>query len=475
MEFFNGIKNFVTKVRAKDKKNPFVIEKSFVKGNPSVSSHSLAYMWIRRLGFLIMGIFLITESIGFFGKMLYYKNYRVDNQKNLMVKEVKAIQDKINKEKINLNATVKDILQKRADMGYNMAQKIYNQSLGILDKPQIEDLVIESLRGINLRTQQFKVITMNGISLLYSQKTKIQKEGVSFLNLQDTRGTYYIKDMLKVVKKKKEGMFYRYYKDKGVSIEKAVYYKYYEPLEFVIMTELDTYKYTQKFNKSSDIQIISDISVARDKYFKDLTIFHNLVKLRKWQFKFLRDLKSPRNKTNEHILEYDSYEKIDKEQEMEKYGWAYPYVFWDTTNVKQNILYAKWDKKHNIIIFANKEVSTAGDINIQIVTVFFLEMLFRIFLMLLLIHLAARAVSKILFEDVSKDVAKLQKDLAGSQKKAAANQALLDFMIQSYPEALLVIDEKTKAYRGNKAFEKKGLVQQTDPLTKDGQVIPTKK
>jgi len=452
MGMVDNIKEFWGLIKAKDKKNPFVIKKSFEQDSPSVASHSLAYMWIKKLAYFIMGTFLITEFIGFSTKMVYYKNYQLDNQKTLMKKEVKSIQEQLNKDKINLNSKIIRILRKRAEMGYNMAEKIYNQSLGILDKTQIEDLVIESLRGANLRNQYFKVITSDGVNLLYPRKTKIQKEGTSFLNVQDIRGNYYIKNMLKDIKQKQKGIFYRYYNEKGATVEKAVYFKFYEPLGIVIMTELNTYDYIPKFKKSSNIQIVSNISPAIDKYFKNLQYSKNLIKLRKWQFQFLRKLKTPRNKTNEYIIEYDTYEAIDKEAKMEKYGWAYSYIFWDDSDVKQNILYAKWDKKHNIIIFANRAVSTAGDINIHIVSVFLAEMLFRILLMVLLIYFIAWTVSKVLFEKVSKDVAKLQKDLAAATKKAEATQKLFDGVIEYYPYPLLIIDPKSKEYKLNKAY-----------------------
>jgi PAS domain S-box-containing protein len=135
----------------------------------------------------------------------------------------------------NLRSSIKEKVNDAFQIASNLFEKHKDQKT----PAEIQSLIIESLRAVRFDRGQgyFFIFETDGSERLFSYRPEM--EGKNLLDVQDSRGRYFVKDMIQLVEQKGEGFYHYEWFKPGVSpgtFPKIAFVKSFSPYNWVIGT-----------------------------------------------------------------------------------------------------------------------------------------------------------------------------------------------------------------------------------------------
>jgi len=207
-----------------------------------------------KLSFIILVFIIISVFVSFFLTTFVhlYKDYIQyekttknlltefeHDQKQLITKEVCDAVALINKEKQKLIDDTKLRIKVRVDTIFGIINNLYKESEGKVTSIEFKKKLEKILFPLEFNDQlrNYFIADLNGVEILYPNKK--EWEGKNLLNFKSFDNKYIVKEMIDLVKTKKEGyLYYKWNKGKinGVSenLDYIAYVKLFKPLNWYI-------------------------------------------------------------------------------------------------------------------------------------------------------------------------------------------------------------------------------------------------
>ncbi len=192
------------------------------------------------LFFLLVGYLLINDEFSKFHKeSAETRIHAIESQKILIKNEVDKLVDYIHYKKSLAEERLRKEVKNRTYEALQMATYIYKQNS---EKPinVIETMIHDALYAISWDQDRgyYFAEDMDGTELVNRNNPDL--EGINILDIQDSNGTYLVREIIAVARSKKGEGFCSYYWNKpghpGVLVPKISYVKYFQPLDWVIGT-----------------------------------------------------------------------------------------------------------------------------------------------------------------------------------------------------------------------------------------------
>ncbi len=225
--------------------------------------------------------FVIATSIIYITFVLVDNHFKEENEKlelkkkleiqykNQIKNETLKIVDFINVQKDKNKEELVKILKEKNDTAYDIVRSIYDKNKD-KNKQEIIELIknaLDKIRFFNGRGYYYIIGLEDGYCYFHPVFKSLENR--SLLEIQDAKGLYLTKEMIKIVKTNDEGYLnYHWYKegDKTNQYEKIAYLKKFEPLGIYIVSSDYVDALTVKW-KSNVESLLTSIS------FKDETHF----------------------------------------------------------------------------------------------------------------------------------------------------------------------------------------------------------
>lgn len=192
------------------------------------------------LALTIMGVNLFLEAGQFTSRVDQMRRGFIQQQKNLVKREVLQVVDLIEEERSGIAREGQRQVKQRTYEAFSVAQHFYQKYAGVKSTEEILTLIIEALRPLRFGyadSGYFFMTRLDGIELLFADRPQL--EGKNLLDAQDSEGRHIIKDMIDITRRQGEG-FYEYLWSKPGSLgnnhKKVSYIKYFAPLNCFIGT-----------------------------------------------------------------------------------------------------------------------------------------------------------------------------------------------------------------------------------------------
>jgi signal transduction histidine kinase len=130
---------------------------------------------------------------------------------------------------------LRESIKARVYEAHAIAQNLYLSNRGQMTDDRLQDLVKTALRPIRFNSDRgyYFATDLDGIEQLFADRP--EREGKNMLGIRGGKGEYVVRDMIELVKEKREG-FYRYYWSKpgvlGKNNPKIAFVKYFEPFNW---------------------------------------------------------------------------------------------------------------------------------------------------------------------------------------------------------------------------------------------------
>jgi diguanylate cyclase (GGDEF)-like protein len=167
------------------------------------------------------------------------RNEVIDRRKGTIRGHVELIRNEIQFQKSRTRKRLKEQAKSRVDEAYAIASNIYHSNPGE-SKERISSLISEALRPIRFFNDRgyFFVFQMDGINVMHGLRPEI--EGSSAWDAKDVRGTYILREHIKLVEENDEAFYQWWYPKPGEpkdrEFEKVGYGKRFEPYNWMIGT-----------------------------------------------------------------------------------------------------------------------------------------------------------------------------------------------------------------------------------------------
>ena len=184
------------------------------------------------------------------------------NNKQIIKDEVNRVYTYINNQQKQTMLQLKNRIKTTVDTAYDIIQNIYLHNKN-KSKSEIIELINNALRTIRFSEGRgyFFIYGMDGTNLLHPMKPHLENK--SLLKYQDSRGTYLLQEMQKILSTKSQ-TFYSWYWDKPTDntdkeLEKIGFFKKFAPLGIFIGTG----EYIEDFEAEIQRKILSYTSQIR--------------------------------------------------------------------------------------------------------------------------------------------------------------------------------------------------------------------
>ena len=198
------------------------------------------------------------------------KDIYLKNEKEIVKNEVLKVHNNIVNEKKLTREKLKTNIKEKVDIAHTIATNIYNEYKTTKTTQEIKKMIQDAL--VNIRFNEgrgyFFIYSLNYECILLPVAR--QFEGKSFYNFKDGKGMHLTREIVKQMKKEKEGFLTWWYHkpaDMKKQYEKIGYNKYFEPLNWFIGTG----EYVKDFEETIKSSITKRLSTYR--YGKDSYIF----------------------------------------------------------------------------------------------------------------------------------------------------------------------------------------------------------
>jgi diguanylate cyclase (GGDEF)-like protein/PAS domain S-box-containing protein len=204
----------------------------------------------------------------------YIKKEFIDIKKYEIQNEIQKVYNLIQNKKNNTNKKLRNKLKNRVELAHSIASTLYNQNKNKKTKQEIEQLIVTTLKNINLNEKRayFFINTNKGKAVLYNKNSLLNKNK-DIWNLKDKKGSYIIRKQTKIAREQKEGFITNYFikpdlKD-NKQYPKLSFIKNFEPFNW----HIGTGEYLDDALENTKQIILEDIANIR--YGKDGYIFVN--------------------------------------------------------------------------------------------------------------------------------------------------------------------------------------------------------
>ena len=225
---------------------------------------------IQRWGIgLILGVALSISAIDAF---LSYHHFTVASeklrttflaqQKQLIKKEVTKVIDLINHEKQKSERLTREKIRTRVYQAASIADSIYQHNKDRYGPDEVQNLILDALRPIRFDEGRgyFFAIRTDGLVILNAAKPAL--EGKNLLQLRDSHGLPFIKNLIDAGRRSEEG-FSEYFWAKpgrpGNDYKKISFVRYFKPYDWVIGTGL----YVDDVQREIENKLLALISRVR--------------------------------------------------------------------------------------------------------------------------------------------------------------------------------------------------------------------
>ncbi len=164
----------------------------------------------------------------------------LQSQKRLLKQEVIGTVMYVMDMKKQSEKELKESLKEHVYQAHGIAMNLYQQNVDKKSIPEIKKIIKDALRPVRFNDGRgyYFASDMDGIEQLYPVHPGI--EGTSVIDLQDSRGTFAIREEIEIIKKKTEGFVTHYWpkpgEDTPLSYPKISFIKYFKPLEWYLGT-----------------------------------------------------------------------------------------------------------------------------------------------------------------------------------------------------------------------------------------------
>ncbi|MBL0717418.1 MAG: cache domain-containing protein, partial [Desulfosarcina sp.] len=198
-------------------------------------------------------------------------NYRVDKmradyleqQKQIIKREVEHVVDMINYEKSQSEALAKIHIKARAYKVYKIVQNIYEQNKGLRRDSEIKKMIVDVLRPVlfNDGSEYFIIDSLSGKNIFYPTHPSFECQNI--INLQDSGDEYIKKKELEFLEKKGEIFLTSYCPkpdtDSTKKFKKIILKKLFKPYHWYIATGL----YVDNIEKQIKARLMGQINNIR--------------------------------------------------------------------------------------------------------------------------------------------------------------------------------------------------------------------
>ena len=196
-------------------------------------------------------------------KDVYFKN-----EKQIIKNEVQKIHNNILNEKKLTREKLKVNIKEKVNIAHSIATSIYEEYKDTKTAQEIKKMIQDALVKIRFNNGRgyFFIYSLDYECILLPVARQL--EGKSFYNFKDGKGMYLTREIIKQMRKDKEGFLTWWYHKPGdmkKQYEKIGYNKYFEPLDWFIGTG----EYVKDFEetiKSSTTARLSTYSYGQDSY-----------------------------------------------------------------------------------------------------------------------------------------------------------------------------------------------------------------
>lgn len=212
-----------------------------MKNRPSlIATYLYSMSTIIILFFLVVGYILINDEFKNFRRQSSETRIKaIESQTALIKDEVEKIVDYIHYQKSLARERLQQEVKARTNEAHQMASFIYKQNRD-KTKSEIQALIHDTLFAISWDQGRgyYFAEDMDGTELVNRNNPDL--EGVNILDIQDSNGTYLMREIIAVARSEQGEGFCSYYWNKpnqpGIQVPKISYVKYFKPLDWVIGT-----------------------------------------------------------------------------------------------------------------------------------------------------------------------------------------------------------------------------------------------
>lgn len=221
---------------------------------------------------MIIVTILLLLSVGSYWLLYENKKYRekyseiqtesLEYQKILIRREVERTIDYIDYARSTSHSKLMDRLSRRVDLGWEIANSIYNIHSGKKPDAEIRQMILEALRPYSLgQDREFVFIyTLQGEGVLIPQQSG--QEGHSALSFKDSLGNYMVRKEVSLMKDVDKGYISYYINNENGSdstIFRTSYIRKFEPLNWYLGSK----EYLSDFEERIKAEILDRSSSIR--------------------------------------------------------------------------------------------------------------------------------------------------------------------------------------------------------------------
>lgn len=225
----------------------------------------ILFTFITILGVIIA---LYINKTNFNNEIKKVKYTYLKNEKQLVKNEVQKIHNNILNEKKLTKEKLKVNIKEKVNIAHSIATSIYEEYKSTKTKQEIKKMIQNALVKIRFNEGRgyFFIYSLDYECILLPVARKL--EGTSFYNFKDGNGMYLTREIIKQMKKEKEGyLTWWYHKpaDMKKQYEKIGFNKYFEPLDWFIGTGEYVKDYEETIKESITARL-STYSYGKDSY-----------------------------------------------------------------------------------------------------------------------------------------------------------------------------------------------------------------
>jgi signal transduction histidine kinase len=194
------------------------------------------------LGGIIVSIDIVHNYQDFNIRADKMRTDYVEQQKQMIKREVERVVDMINHEKAQSMTLAKTEVRSRVYEAYSIVQNIYEQNKGLKSDAEIQKMIADALRPVcfNDGKGYYFIDSLSGENILYPPYPSF--EGQNIVDLQDSRGEYIVKKEFELLREKGEGFVTGYWskpaEDLTKDFKKITFLKLFKPYAWSIGTGL---------------------------------------------------------------------------------------------------------------------------------------------------------------------------------------------------------------------------------------------
>jgi len=218
--------------------------------------------------FFIVILSLVIIIFQFFEKNATFEKEKnkitqeyIQKNKNLIKSRVNSTYDFIQREKSATKQELENSLKNAVTNAHAIAKSIYEKNKD-KDEVFIKKLIIDALREVRFNEGRgyYFIYEKSGKNLLLPYHENL--EGTNFINHQDSKGTFILQDMKKILSKKEESFYSWYWYQPQINEdmrEKLGFIKNFEPFDWFIGTG----EYIDDFEKEVKEKVLNHIQKLR--------------------------------------------------------------------------------------------------------------------------------------------------------------------------------------------------------------------